>query len=708
MTSLISRPTIDLSVSYDCDSALSLYNVWRVTSHECLQCKQTSLLRLNNRSWRLLNEKLLRCSRRKIDHSFLSLNNAPLDSADLQPSKPSQHLIDRPSLFLNHSKSTQESRLSLLRNQHSTSVGMEPFDSGDETSDISEDDEYEYSDEEDPLYDSSGESHCNHRQLKQSRFVDHASENSTSPNSVAPPPPAPPAAASTGAGPSRQNSIAKQDTKNIFYIGHSPSPPETDKAVASTTSAPANASLSSEPPVATWIKRQDSLFSANDLSSQLPPNHLSSLSSTDISEDEEYNLDEDEPLVSRPHSPERRRNVPDLLAMLNSKTTSRASKSANEDNESEWMSISSDSEQVTDSPHTQPLTFAKIKPGRTQLKPIPGSEPISEETRRPSPVLSKPRSLLSGLFLSEMAHGEASSPISSKSLFSHPAPKPVLKRSSTTGVITVDKNSSHRDQSKMLRTSIIFSKRYASLTDISKKMTQYRSPVLLVEEEDVATESGDKGLSESSSEVLLAKQTSSVELSNFMATANPSITMKPSGPIQSDSRSPRHDTFEGNLSSSLSKYSSLYPSAGSSFKNILSKSSLSISSLFGQGKMSKLRPSMLTNKSDSFKPQRNETVLPSLFAGYLSQQNSQDALEVEPEVYSRTTPSKTIKVAASSAKSFEPSVEISNSLKDSLMIDHKLGKIPLPERVISDEDLLRGIDKQAFVDDSNDYHLKGW
>lgn len=675
---------IDLSVSYDCDSALSLYNVWRVTSHECLDCKQLSLLRLNNRSWRLLNEKLLRCSQRKIDHSYLSLNNSPLDSAELQPTKPSQPLINRPLLFLNHSKLTQESRLSLLRNPNLASVGMEPFDSGDETSDISEDDEYEYSDEDGVLYDSSGDSHCNHRQMKQSRFVDHASDDSKSPQSAPP----------------RRDSAKPE--KNIFYIGHSPSPPEdTTKTNNSTTHrAPTASSLSSDQPPATTIKRQDSLFGTTEL--MQPANHLSSLSSTDISEDEEYELDEDK-------CEQKQSNVPlvlDLLANSN-RSMSRASKSATEDNESEWMSVSSDSEQVAESPLSKPLTFAKIKPGTTTaLRPIPVSDTLSEETRKLSPVLSKPRSLLSGLFLSEMGRGESSSPNSLKSLFLHAPPKPVLKRSSTTGVITVDKNSRPREQGK-LKASIIFSKRYASLTDISKKMSQFRSPVLLVEEEEVTVDSREKELSRSSSEILLAKQTSSVGLSNFMATANSNTSVKHSGPIPSDRRSPRHETLESNLSSSLSKYSSLYPSAGSSFKNILSKSSLNISSLFGQGKMSKLRPPILTNKSDPYTPLKVETTLPSLFAGYLSQQNSQDALEVDPEAYSRTTPSKTVKVAAINARSFEPSVEISNSLKDSLLIDHKLGKIPLPERVISDENLLRS-DKQAFVDDSNDYHSKGW
>lgn len=683
MTSLISPPILDLSVSYDCDSTISLYNVWKVTNHECLKCKQASLLRLNNRSWRLLNEKLLRCTERKIDHSYLNLNSASLDSADLHTTKVSHPMMSRPSLFLNHSKSTQESHLSLHLHPNSVSVGMEPFDSGDETSDISEDDEYDYSDQDDVLYDSSEESHCNHRQTKQSRFVDHSSEPLASPK-----------AGKTSATSSRQNSTSKAEAKNIFFIEHSPSPPENDEA-ASTDSCTNPPHTSGGP---FHIKRQDSLFGANDLSANLPSNDLSGMSSTDISEDDEYNLileDDDDDVV------------PQVLMEPTTKLSSGISKSTNEDNESEWMSISSDSEQVNDSPRTQPLTFAKVKPGRSST--VPNNASFSDVTRKPSPVSTKPRSLLSGLFLSSMANSSAGSPTSSKSLSTYAPPKPVLKRSSTTGVITVDKNNRARDQSKMLKASIIFSKRYASLSDISKKMSQYRSPVLFVEEEETTGDGKDKDFSKDHGESLLAKQTSSVELSNFMATANPSMKVNYGGPVKSAHKSPTHDALEGNLSSSLNKYSSLYPSAGSSFKNILSKSSLNISSLFGLNKMGKLKPLSHTNRSsENVKSPKHVDPLPSLFAGYLSQQNSHDALEVYQDVYSKTTPSKSIKVAPNPIKDFEPSVEISESLKDSLMIDHKLGKIPLPERVISDHDLFHGKDRQAFVDDSNDYYSKGW
>lgn len=408
--------------------------------------------------------------------------------------------------------------------------------------------------------------------------------------------------------------------------------------------AAGQASEAAVPVVAGVAVRHDSLFGAD----VKVTSNLSSLSSTDISDDE----DEAAP----------------------SKAPSRMSKSATDD--SEWMSISSDSEHITESPRTQPLTFAKVIPGRrddTGGRSTEDRAALSDETRRASPVL-KPRSLLSGLFLNEMA-----------ALPTH-APKPVLKRSSTTGVITIDKA---RTRDHRTKASILFSKRYASFSDISRKASLFRSPVLFVEEE----EPGDVP-DKSDSDSLLVKQTSSVGLSKFMANASIGEPR-----LVAAHRSPTHDALETNLSSSLSKYSSLYPSAGNSFKNILSKSSLNISTLFG---LHKPKPKINSRSSENFRLPARAEPLPSLFEGYLSQQNSQDALEQEQV----KTPSKSIKM--NPMKSFEPSVEISASLKDSLMIDHKLGKIPLPERVISDDDLFHGKDRVDYLEDNDDYYSKGW
>lgn len=712
MTSLISRPTLNLSVSYDCDSLISLYNVWKVTNNECLACKQAPLLRLNNRLWRLLSEKLLRCSLRKIDHSYLDLNNAPLnvdgptdlaadntglaadhrhDSAPawvlLHPLHQHQlhespYPVARPSLFLNPTNPAIDASATL-----NTSVAARTFDSGDDTSDISEDDECDYSDDDVVLGGSSEESNCNHR-LKQSRFVDHSSDSASlnqngsqtygtslqnSSQNVSPLN-QPSGITSGNSGTSIGTNVSPIDTttdlKNIFFIANTPSPTETSQEM--------------KPGV---IKRQDSLFGTNR--AQIPENHLSSVSSTDISDDD-YTLDEHEHIEASQIT-----------------KISKASRSTNEDDDSEWMSVSSDGEQALESPMTRRLSFAKVHAARSPLKTLQDDTSVSDVTRKPTP-LQKPRSLLSGLFLNEMAHNSVGSPTSAKSFTTNSIapPKPILKRSSTTGIITVDKNSRTREQAKGLRTSIILSKRYASYTDISRRLGLYRSPVLFIEEDEAPGESLNSNTNKSDTDSLLVKQTSSVELSKFMATAtssNPSVIVNTSGPIASTNKSPTHDAAEGMLSSSLSKYASLHPSAGSSFKSILSKSSLNISNLFGLAKLGKVKPPNHVTTSEAFKSPKQNEPLPSLFAGYLSQQNSQEAVGYE-EVYTKQPFSKAIKVAPSRIKDFEPSIEISESLKDSLMIDHKLGKIAMPERVVQDDEFGNG----AYVDDSNDYYSKGW
>jgi hypothetical protein len=52
------------------------------------------------------------------------------------------------------------------------------------------------------------------------------------------------------------------------------------------------------------------------------------------------------------------------------------------------------------------------------------------------------------------------------------------------------------------------------------------------------------------------------------------------------------------------------------------------------------------------------------------------------------------------------STELSKSLKESILIDYKLGKIPLPLKVINDGDFVnKNSDTSECLDD---YHLRGW
>ncbi|EGW34338.1 uncharacterized protein SPAPADRAFT_59750 [Spathaspora passalidarum NRRL Y-27907] len=51
---------------------------------------------------------------------------------------------------------------------------------------------------------------------------------------------------------------------------------------------------------------------------------------------------------------------------------------------------------------------------------------------------------------------------------------------------------------------------------------------------------------------------------------------------------------------------------------------------------------------------------------------------------------------------------LSASLKKALSIDYKLGKVPLPERVIDDRAIVAGPGGGSLDSDFDDYHSKGW
>lgn len=670
----MSPPPLVLSLSYDCESSVSLYTVWRVTRNHNVSCKHTASARLSNRSWRLLSERMLRCNHRKLDRSLLTLDS-PLrpdsdmcsdnedsdkserdnshsvirDSADSNADSASDHPARKPDAEgkpdaerkpgLAPKASALVERSTALLFQKLTAESHLSLDSGDSDSLL-------------------------------------ASNSSRSAASLSPEKPFEPS-------PLASDSSPEKKPGNIFYILNSPSPHD---------HAPAKSPSSLREGPNGPLTRQDSLFGKTLVRPPYPPN-LSSLSSTDISEvsdieDDETDLEEE------------LYNPVDYTRSTASKSnrSARSMKSATDDNESEWVSISSDSEQVSTSPGAMPLAFPKRIPNSSTASS--NLAPASlEKQETVSPSLSKPRSLLSGLFLSEMSMSAHSSPTSAKSVQSAPVqPKPVLKRSSTTGVITVDKNGTAKEKKSMQKPSLLFSKRYASLTDIPKKMASFRSPVLYVEEEETIPEADSRN-SVDNLDSLFAKQTSSVGLSDIIATGN--STSNDNTLDVKGRKSPALDRGEATLSSSLSKYSSLHPSAGGSYKSILSKSSLNLSSIFGQNKGNKMRFGSHNRSSETLRAR--EPVSP-LFAEHLLRQNSLEAILEPPSVLS-----KSIKVAPKPKKNFQPLVEVSESLKDSLLIDHKLGKIPMPERVISDEDLFRGRNRDAFLEDSNDdYHLKGW
>ncbi|RKP32260.1 hypothetical protein METBISCDRAFT_25778 [Metschnikowia bicuspidata] len=377
------------------------------------------------------------------------------------------------------------------------------------------------------------------------------------------------------------------------------------------------------------------------------------------------------------------------------------------DTDSEWVSFSSDGDLVEPSPVPPPLSFSKRIPlstsPQTSVQGLRADHLTKEEAGS-----ATPQSLLSGLFLNDMAHNAVKNgskmdkelPGSNqKTSLMHLElavlnQKPVLKRSSTTGIITVDRNTNTKT---LQRPSIILSKRYGPLSDISRSVNHlntHRSPVLYVEEEDTVTE-GKSGTLEDNQ---FTKQLSSVGLLDLMVVANSNSNFSvleshvENGPEQYKIVHQQPSRSESRLLTSLSKFQ---PSAGTSLKSFLSKSSLNLSSLFGQTKQVKTRPEQPIASAETVK------LAPT------PKSPKREEVSTSP----RTTESLAMLSRSSMVwkfpkKDFKPSLDISNSLKDSLLIDYKLGKNPLPDRVINEKGLF-GKDFMA-TEGYDDYRAKGW
>lgn len=653
-------------------------------------------------------------------------------------SEPREHTTvstqNRPSLFLNNS------------NQAAFTVGPGSFDSGAELSDLSEDgsdyksepDSLEYI-ERDPCVEvqssqgqkvsiqqgkSNGKNMCKNQSHKdaqphtqnQEHHHTHQPHQNLQQNYESSHRKLPQhhqtlyknSSASESSNSSSQ--VLEDGTNKLFYILNSPSP--TDKALAEIYPG----------------KRQDLLFTSSKDALTTRADLASSVSSFEVSEDED-GLDAEIAAEMKNVS------VSEVLEsgsknFAGSKLDKSVRSIKSTDTESEWVSVSSDGDPSEPSPIPPPLSFSKRAPGQTSPKTKIGS--IRENRATEGPVeFSAPRSLLSGLFLNEMANISGANTLRSEKDNNEPLispasdivsqenqglqQKPVLKRSSTTGIITVDRNANKKS---LQRPSIILSKRYGSLSDISRNLHTYRLPVLYVGEEDVIKE-GDSGVAVDDNQ--FTKQLSSVGLSDFMVVANSSLD---SSVLQSHVDNGQEmyrivrqqpSISESRLSSSLSKFSTIHLTTGASLKNLLSKSSLSLSSLFGQPKTSaKPRLEVRSGSSDTVRsastiksPEKlDEHSNSPQEGGILKYQ------ELSPKVQAVSPKeqgwSRGIKISAFPKRNFQPSVSISNSLKDSLMIDYKLGKIPLPEKVISEDDLFHGQDLNSLIQDSDDYHSKGW
>lgn len=706
--------TIDLSFDYDIRGENTLYELWKVTKLPAVSSKFSSTERLNNRMWRILsNEVLLR-------HK--------LKSALIEDLTQSQIELDRRQLM-----APSASRSTLF--SHSCYVGAcaaGPQESGglvsgsdSDMSDISEEEDFSSCDDEE--------------------YNGAASDTE--------------AAASMGKGTAsssdeqraalknfNQEAVLRQEpvkssTKgsNMFYLATTPSPPSNgasnessegshpknviqDKTNRTTNGAINGAhfpksnesSLHRQPLVGGRIQRLDSLFNSNQL--------INSLAKTAAKDDDSSSTEISEVESELEESDDEKHNEKAKETKTSETKNGKNMETCNDD-ESDWLSVSSEDDRSCMQTVPTELIFSKRQNFGNRAGS--GSNLSSTATINHGRSLGKTRSLLSGLFLNEMANPSQPSP----------RRKPLLQRASTTGIITLDQSETNNRKNsteytkEVSRPSILFSKKYASTADISKNYPHYKN--FLVQNDILRDESGNQTDSESESVV---KQKSSVGISDFIVTTK-LMSSGSQNNLENKDRPimKKYMSYNDNLplSSSLNKYSI----SSHSIKNILSKSSISISNLFNQKNMLR-RGASSSDKisaSKTFEPNQSFTVSRSAEERDVPVTNSLSPHSVSPsiatktnirtqtsDVYEKGNPlndvgepsalsSKTAKLSPKTTRRSMLSTELSKSLKDSIIIDYKLGKVPLPERVIRNEDLVHGQTINGLSDTgTDDYHSKGW
>lgn len=585
---------------------------------------------------------------------------------------------------------------------------------------------------------------------------------------------------------SRKDSLAvPQNNKNIFYIANSPSPPSDKKEKIQETSPGVKSSDgSNDSSRSRGIQRQDSLFSnflmnfkkesEERVASKkvvLDPGDKDddNYTSTDISEDDSDSVDdlsEDDDHKKTHHASLEKSSTPSSIHLekaLIEKTKENSRESATEtnDNDSEWLSVSSEDDDQKDVNEDKfhPLQFNKIAPHMssatsnsstsTDILPLL-SERSPDKLRNSVPAMSKPRSLLSGLFLNELAQqqneDEGNSPFPSK---------PALKRSSTTGVITFAQRRNHLFQNtnsiQPKRPYIMLSKRYNSATDISKNYPHYQNNHV---ENDILPPNSDivkRNIDDDNDSTILGKQKSIVGISDFNVTGSSSaVTKEPVSSIttsRSNSSSIHSQREHDKLSSSLNKLSG--STSQNSFRNLLSKSSINMSKIYKTSKYMLGRtdssssniervagfadqhgqyspspgysPSPIVTQPISHVPATSK-LADSPKLGSIHSTSSPISACLRKSSFSTSAPksssgdfkSRSIKFSPKTTRRSMLSSELSESLKESIIIDYKLGKIPLPTKVIENNAVL--LNKEGIVvdasniddDDFDDYHSKGW
>lgn len=838
--------TIPINFNYDKQSDHSLYKLWKLTNDVLyIRCPNISTTeRLNNRSWRLLNQRVMKlCQSRNTSgittttHSPNNNNNNNSNSAttndelndlfkenlkDLKP-KTTQFLTERPTLFShssnfslqNRKQSTQTSLESFALEKQSNHVQVDEHLAESDMSDISEisddDEEEEEVEEEDEQHQDSivhdGEANISKSGPSPAHIMDSPIESSN--------------IASDNISP--QN--IQRNQKDTFYLASSSSTSDHHdhciKPHSSASSHPKSSPLrqvtsrfdvkknynsatvashgnpEQVPLEQPQVQRQNSLFNNfnfKDNSSEIlngsskPSNQTIDeidlrrdkgyCSSTDISEDEGLSGDDDDDedeeeemlkvkrnktLTAQSATPSHNVGLDCNSTRNNSTATSSNNVSVDhnstrknstatsnrDDNDSEWVSVYSSSINSTAAsaksiPKNQSLNFTKVEPPSSVLS----NETISsmDNRRRNSnstPLLNKPKSLLSGLFLNEMAHSQSSTPVPVSD-------KPKLIRSTTTGVLTIDEENK--------RPSLLFTRKFPSFSDITPLGKRVKSPASTTTTTTTNRTNSSSSISESvhaidadnsvdSDSTPLKKQGSSVGISDI----NVSKVPRAKTTVEEE-----HEL----LSHSLSKLSRSV--SHHSLMSLLSKSSINLSRIYVNS-LTKLKPESNNNRYyssgvKSFEsPQSkgsgdldksNERVSPipqqkpsaveeptrkhspsSLTSSSSIPVNSSKLLATPPPSAPSVPPVPKITTTDTSledskkkdtrAQNVNPNEaltaeekelmeneELSSSLREALLIDHKLGRVAMPDGVMIRKSVVGGDVEDDGVFD--DYHAKGW
>lgn len=745
--------SVSFTFSYDKNSDQSLIKLWKLTNDKSLCTPLQSSKRLSNRSWRLINHRILH---HKNSNTSRKYSLADLDSShslsNLQDIKPS-----RPSLFSHTSnlslytrkRSTQTSLESASfalskqqKDQHDSSceilnVIQDEDESEDhDLSDVSDiSDISEFSEDEDEEEDEVSEcdSPVLHTQNSKDTFRPLNEKNSNDQTTAELPstPQTSQKSQTTLSSVSKNNNMLRRSIddrispRNVdhtrepsmtkFYIANSPSPTE-KKSVDNDESNQLQPQKSDTSQLDAQEKtrhfgEQGSLFNnfqfkekaiqvdddeEDDEYDDDEEGDNDSDFSTDISEDDSGLSEvDDEEMEEEPEEKEimESRSKQQDKNTLNEKKTYM---STTNDNESDWLSVSTDSVQSSVpiqknlKQQTQPMNFPKVDPSSTaSLATIPIEVSNNNNNSQTSlSQLKRPKSLLSNLFLNQLAttniepinhlhpHSHLHSAKHQSLLLGDVRDKPTLQRSRTTGIITVDR--------EMKRPSIIFTRKFPSVADINL-------PSL------TPTDSNNTAAPQTP----LTKQASIVGISDI------NVSIKPTEE-KSWSEEGSVSASASLLSTSLNKLTT--SSSHHSIKNLLSKSSLNITKLYHSNKTKQKDNSVFQKRNDELaKPESKHDNLKQSPSSLTS---SSSILMVSQKSSSTPPPHPVLPRITTTEHDLNNELlnneELSKSLKDSILIDNKLGKIALPEKVIDAEIFLRRESRLVDSDDFDDYHAKGW